>query len=270
MYEKTNHFMVTSKCMIYFLGDQGGSSLTNSEKILLVDDERGILNLLEITLRKERFNHITCSMNGQDTLNLIKNNIYDLILLDVMLPDCNGFDLCNEIRRHTNTPIIFITSCSSDFDKLTGLGIGGDDYITKPFNPLEVIARVKALLRRKNMYESMNTNKIKLSDSITYDYERFSLKPSDASLVVNNKKVECTAKELELLTFFCKNPNRIFTTSQIYQYVWGENMIGEEKTVTIHISKIRKKLGDDPKQPQIILNLRGIGYKFVPPVVKQL
>ncbi|MGP7816116.1 response regulator transcription factor [Niallia sp. 01092] len=241
--------------------------MLESENILLVDDEKGILTLLEITLKKERFDNITCCMTGQETLELVKQNTYDLILLDVMLPDFNGFDLCREIRKHTNTPIIFITSCSTDFDKLTGFGIGGDDYITKPFNPLEVIARVKALLRRKNMYES--SSDVATEDGKEYNFGRFSLKPDDALLIVNNEKIECTAKELDLLQFFCRNPNRIYTTSQIYEHVWGNQGYGVEKTVTIHISKIRKKLGDDPKCPKIILNLRGIGYKFIPPSMEE-
>lgn len=115
----------------------------NAEKILLVDDELGILTLLEITLKKERYHNITSCSTGEQALFFVKNHTYNLILLDVMLGDVNGFDLCREIRKHTDTPIIFITSCASDFDKLTGLGIGGDDYITKPFNPLEVVARSK-------------------------------------------------------------------------------------------------------------------------------
>lgn len=240
----------------------------NPEKILLVDDEKGILTLLEITLKKERFHHITCSSTGQETLELIRKHTYDLILLDVMLPDFNGFDLCSEIRKHTNTPIIFLTSCSSDFDKLTGLGIGGDDYITKPFYTLEVVARVKALLRRKKMYETSAIQNTEVTKE--YHFSSFSLNYSEALLTVNNKKMDCTAKELDLLAFFCKNPNRIFTTSQIYEHVWEEPGFGEEKTVTIHISKIRKKLGDDPKHPKIILNLRGIGYKFIPPVAEHV
>ncbi|WP_223066202.1 response regulator transcription factor [Paenibacillus caui] len=234
----------------------------NAEKILLVDDEVGILTLLEITLKKERYNDITCATSGSQTLDFIKSRTYDLILLDVMLPDFNGFDLCREIRKHTDTPIIFITSCATDFDKITGLGIGGDDYITKPFNPLEVVARIKALFRRQACLRSSFA--VKTEDK-QYHYDRFILKPADAELIVNGQLVECTAKELELLTFFCRNPNRIFTSSQIYELVWGSPGYGEEKTVTMHISKIRKKLEDNPKSPSMIVNLRGIGYKFVPP-----
>ncbi|WP_229696203.1 response regulator transcription factor [Paenibacillus albidus] len=235
----------------------------NTEKILLVDDEQGILTLLEITLRKERYHDITSCTTGEQALFYIQNHTYDLILLDVMLGDVNGFELCRDIRKHTDAPIIFITSCASDFDKLTGLGIGGDDYITKPFNPLEVIARIKALFRRQNLTQSSAHGN---SGNKEYNYGRFILKPADAVLLVGGQTVECTAKELELLSFFCRNPNRIYTTSQIYELVWGNPGYGDEKTVTIHISKIRKKLNDNPKDPELIINLRGIGYKFVPPV----
>ncbi|MFF2178357.1 response regulator transcription factor [Lysinibacillus sp. NPDC058147] len=229
-------------------------------KILIVDDEIGILKLLEITLRKEHFTNIDTSSTGKGTLQLVKDNHYDIILLDIMLPDINGFELCTEIRKHTNTPIIFVSARSTDFDKLTGLGIGGDDYITKPFNPLEVVARIKVILRRQKMYESSQQQQ-----SSKFEFGYFALNPESATLTVNNQLVECTAKELELLHFFCKNPNRIFTTSQLYEFVWGNDVYGEEKTVTIHISKLRKKLGDDTRNPKIIVNLRGIGYKFIPP-----
>lgn len=230
-----------------------------STKILVVDDEIGLLKLLEITLRKENFNHIETASTGKGALQRIKETAYDIILLDIMLPDISGFELCTEIRKNTNTPIIFISARSTDFDKLTGLGIGGDDYITKPFNPLEVVARVKVILRRKEMYERSQ------QQDTLYDYGYFIFNPESATLTVKNQPVECTAKELELLHFFCKNPNRIFTTAQLYEFVWGNDVFGEEKTVTIHISKLRKKLGDDTRKPKIIVNLRGIGYKFIPP-----
>ncbi|GAA0133852.1 response regulator transcription factor [Paenibacillus sp. YSY-4.3] len=239
--------------------------MLRNERILMVDDEEGILNLLEIILKKERFHAIYSCTSGEDALNLLGRHTFDVILLDVMLPDTHGFDLCNKIRSITSTPIIFISSCSSDFDKLTGLGIGGDDYITKPFNPLEVVARIQSLLRRQNLTRAMlheNHDHYK-----EYRYGNLALKPADAQLVVDERVIECTAKELELLHFFFKNPNRLFTATQIYQLVWGEEpYYGEEKTVAMHISKIRKKLESKPKSPEIIVNLKGIGYKFVPPI----
>ncbi len=231
-----------------------------TEKILLVDDEAGLLDLLKITLQKERYQHIFCAGTAAEALELIKKNSFDLIILDVMLPDFSGFDLCSEIRKYTYAPIIFITACGSDYDKLNGLAIGGDDYITKPFNPLEVIARVKAILRRQNQY----SGKLITESEQVYDFGTFTVDIKKASLVVNGVSVLCTAKEFELLIFFCKHPNRVFTSSQIYEAVWDELGIGDEKTVAMHISKLRKKLGDDPKDSKIIVNLRGIGYKFTP------
>jgi DNA-binding response OmpR family regulator len=247
---------------------QIGVKMYNDEKILLVDDEAGLLNLLKITLEKERYHNITCAKTGTQALENIKQSTYDLILLDVMLPDFSGFDLCSEIRKHTFAPIIFLTACGSDFDKLTGLALGGDDYITKPFNPLEVMARIKAILRRQKHYKTPH-----VKESVPpqfFDFGIFQLNPATATLVVNSQEVECTAKEFDLLCFFCKNPNHVFTTTQIYEAVWDALGLGDEKTVTMHISKLRKKLGDDSKTPKILINLRGIGYKFIPPIKEQL
>ncbi|WJE54363.1 response regulator transcription factor [Bacillus cereus] len=230
-----------------------------TEKILLVDDEQGILDMLVLTLKKENFIHITTALNGAETLNLIKIRSFDIILLDVMLPDIDGFELCRQIRNYTNTPILFVTARSSDLDKLTGLGIGGDDYITKPFNPLEVAARINVQLRRQNMLQE-NHNE----ENLNLHFESFSLYPSEGLITVNEEPVHCTAKELELLTFLCTHPNRIFTAEQLYEQVWGLTSMGDDKTVVMHISKLRKKIEEDPKSPTYIVNLRGIGYKFIP------
>jgi DNA-binding response OmpR family regulator len=239
------------------------TSVYNTERILIVDDEQGLLHMLKITFQKERFNNIDLAASAVEAMEYVRNNTYDIILLDVMLPDFSGFELCSEIRKYTFTPIIFITACDGDFDKLRGLTIGGDDYITKPFNPLEVVARVNAILRRQKHYISLQEN-IK-QDNDCYDYGLFTVSPSDATLMVNGEIVECTAKEYELLLHLCRNPNRVFTLTQLYEAVWNSLSFGDEKTVTMHISKLRKKLGDDTKSPSIIVNIRGIGYKFVPP-----
>lgn len=228
-----------------------------NEKFLLIDDEKGLLDLLAITLKKEHYTNITCVQNAVAALECIKLNQYDIILLDVMLPDMSGFDLCAEIRKYTYTPIIFITALDSDYNKLKGLSIGADDYISKPFNPLEVIARIHVLLRRQ---EYANTSPSTLNK--IYNYEHFILNTVNGTLTVNNMLVECTAKEFELLTFFCKNPNKIFTISQLYESVWNSAISSnEEKTVAMYISKIRKKL---PIEKEYIVNMRGMGYKFIP------
>ena len=238
-------------------------NLLNTEKILIVDDEEGLLKLLKVTLNKEGYGHLTCVTTGTEALKHVAGNPYDLIILDVMLPDYSGFDLCTEIRRHTIAPIIFLTARSSDYDKLSGLAIGGDDYITKPFNTMELVARIKSIFRRRKLDQDHFTKDTTGGQIFEQGY--FSLDTSQAVLKVNGAEVECTAKELELLEFFCRNPNKVFTASHIYDSVWGLPRYGGDKTVTIHISKLRKKLLDDGKPYKVILNLRGIGYKFIPP-----
>ncbi len=237
----------------------------HNKKILLVDDEAGLIDMLKITLTKERFTNISSAYNGKDALELVRNNDFDLMLLDVMLPDMTGFELCTQIRQFSYAPIIFLTSCAGDLDVVTGLAVGGDDYITKPYNPLEVVARITAILRRQTQYAPVASAAM----PVTYDYGKFNVNPDTATLTVDGNEIECTAKEFELLCFFCKNPNHIFTATQLYESVWDPMGFGDEKTVTIHISKLRKKLGDDTKNPSIILNMRGLGYKFIPPVKEE-
>src|SRR5699024_8015669 len=221
----------------------------------IVDDEVGILQLLKITFQKEGFVHITSVTTKEEALLALERTAFDIILLDVMLPDGEGFSLCSEIRLQHTTPILFISARSSDFDKLTGLSVGGDDYITKPFNPMEVVARICAILRRQHSYETTSST----HQPKTSEYSTFSFVPEEALLTVRGEVIQLTAKEHELLTFFCERPNRVYPTSQIYELVWGEDVFGEEKTVAIHVGKLRRKIGDDPKSPKVIVNLRGIG-----------
>ncbi|MFI8714736.1 response regulator transcription factor [Brevibacillus brevis] len=232
-----------------------------NETILLVDDEKGLLKLVETILQKEGFQHIVLTMTAAEALTQISRRQFDVIILDVMLPDMDGFELCREIRKTTTTPILFLTARSSDFDKLTGLALGGDDYITKPFNPLEVVARIQVQLRRQRM----NRNQNETSVGRVFDYGAICINKDEGRITRNGTEVACTSKEFELLAFLCENPNRVFTVQQLYERVWGPFCNGDDKTVVIHISRLRKKLENDPKQPDIIVNLRGIGYKFIPP-----
>jgi DNA-binding response OmpR family regulator len=229
------------------------------QRILIVDDEPGIVKMLETMLRKEGYAFISSAFTGQEAMEKISRNSYDLIVLDVMLPDTDGFQLCQEIRQHTNVPILFLTARSGDLDKLTGLGIGGDDYITKPFNPLEVAARINVQFRRQEQYQNAApTTDVYHFDAVTIDRKA-------AGLWVGGKEVSCPAKEFELLLFLADNPNQVFTAGQLYERVWGYDSLGDEKTVAIHIMRLRKKIEQDVKQPSLIVNLRGIGYKFIPP-----
>lgn len=230
-----------------------------SQKILLVDDEPGIIQMLETILRKEGYTSISSAFTGEEVKKKISHNQYDLIVLDVMLPDTDGFQLCQEIRQQTNIPILFLTARSGDLDKLTGLGIGGDDYITKPFNPLEVVARINVQFRRQEQYQNAEQT------PDIYHFGSIIIDRKSAQLRVEGKEVACPAKEFELLLFLVDHPNQVFTAGQLYEKVWGYDSIGDEKTVSIHIMRLRKKIEQNVKQPSLIVTLRGIGYKFVPP-----
>lgn len=229
------------------------------ESLLIVDDEKGILVMLENLLNQEGYTRISTATSGHQALQLVQTRTFDLIILDVMLPDIDGFDLCQQIRRITSAPILFLTARTGDLDKLTGLRIGGDDYITKPFNPLEVVARIHAQLRRQRLNRGRNMEQEIL------DFGTFVIHKSAGQLSVNGSEIHCTAKEFELLVFLCEHPNRIFTAQQLYEHVWGPSVLGDEKTVVIHISRLRKKIEKDPSHPTLIVNMRGLGYKFVPP-----
>ena len=239
------------------------SDMAYPERILLVDDEEGLLTLLRISLSKERYTNVRTASHGAEAMRLIREHPFDLIVLDVMLPDCSGLDLCMEIRRHTHAPIIFLSARTSDFDKVSGLTAGGDDYVTKPFNTMELVARIKAIFRRRNM-DREHENRMSGGEPV-FDFGSIAVFPERGVLRVQGEETECTAREMDLLTFFCRNPNRIFSVTQIYDAVWGETSVGDVKTVSIHISKLRKKLLDDAESPSLIVNTRGFGYTFVPP-----
>lgn len=228
------------------------------QKILLIDDEPGIIKMLETILRKEGYDSIDSALTGREAMKKISQNPYDLIVLDVMLPDTDGFQLCQKIRQHTNVPILFLTARSGDLDKLTGLGIGGDDYITKPFNPLEVAARINVQFRRQEQYQKT------LQSTDIFNFGSVVINRKAAQLWVDGKEISCPAKEFELLLFFADHPNQVFTAGQLYEHVWGYGISGDEKTVAIHIMRLRKKIEQDAKHPSLIINLRGIGYKFIP------
>ncbi|MBY8911958.1 response regulator transcription factor [Bacillus sp. YC2] len=233
-------------------------------KILMVDDDEHILNLLITCFEKEGFNNISTAMTGTETLLNIKQELPNIILLDVMLPDIDGFTLCRKIRSHTNAPILFLTAKTTDLDKLQGFSFGGDDYITKPFNPLEIVARVKAQLKRTTQLSSFHPLKR------VYDYEHFKIDPNTGRLVVNGTRIDCPAQEMKLLIYFCEHPNQILSKHQIYKDVWGE-FYGGDSTVMVHVRRLREKLEEDPSRPKWIKTVRGQGYIFeVAPINEDL
>ncbi|GIP37166.1 DNA-binding response regulator [Paenibacillus sp. J31TS4] len=224
-----------------------------NERILIIEDEVGLSKMLKRLLDKEGFQEIYQAESGAEAWKKVQEQRMDLILLDVMLPDTNGFDLCQRIRELSDVPIIFLTASTTDMDKLTGFSMGGDDYITKPFNPLEVAARIKAILHRQR--------KAMPEIAQVFRTERFVLHYDQARLIVEGKEVNCPAKEFQLLKFMCQHPNQVFSVDHLYEKVWGDySIVGKENTVMVHISRLRQKIEKDPKHPKYLRNVRGLGY----------
>ncbi|MCK1985209.1 MULTISPECIES: response regulator transcription factor [Peribacillus] len=234
----------------------------HASRILIVDDEMTLVKMVKVLLKKEGFTNVDASYVGRDALDLIEHNEYDLILLDVMLPDMEGFDICSIIRRRSDVPIFFLTARGSDFDKVSGFAYGADDYITKPFNPLELVARIKAQLKRNNKNLSLTQVNDRFDNGVLF------INYNEAVVKVNGKEINLSAQLYQLLTFFAKSPNQIFSKQQLYDRVWGADSYGDENTVIVHMRKLREKIEQDPSNPKLLITVRGIGYKFVSKSVK--
>lgn len=224
------------------------------EKVLIVDDEEHIRELIKFNLDKNGYRTI-CADNGLDALKMAKSENPQLILLDVMLPAMDGYDVCKEIRRDnsiSSTPIIMITAKGEEFDKVLGLELGADDYITKPFSIRELIARVKAILRRTNIKPIDNSYSF---GTVNIDFEKHEVTKEEV-------KIELTLKEFELLEMLIKNKGRVMTRDFLLDEIWGYEYIGETRTVDVHIRHLRQKIEDDDKNPKYIETIRGIGYRF--------
>lgn len=233
----------------------------DNPQILLVDDEQEILDLLKITLNKEGFYNIDEACCVKQLTEKYLRKKFDLIILDVLLPDGDGLEVCKKLRETTYVPILFLTAKTSDLDKLTGFAMGADDYITKPFNPLEVVARIKANLKRQQFLSC----DIQSKENFIYHSGRFEVREQSGQLIVDGKEVECPAKEFKLLLFFCNHPNRLYSRAQLYEQVWGENALNDDNTVMVHIRRIREKIEEEPGNPKILLTVRGLGYKLFQP-----
>lgn len=240
-------------------GPAGHGALSGA--ILLVDDERAILDLLVLVLEREGFTDITTASTVADALRAVAGSPPSIAVLDVMLPDGDGYALAGRIRQSCDAPILFLTARGSDLDKLTGFGVGGDDYVTKPFNPLEVVARIKALLRRA----AGATTALVDGTGEVHDLGAFVLDEAECRLVVRGRDVPLPAREFQLLAFLCRHPGRVFSKRQIYRQVWGDEALGgaDDNTVQVHIRRLREKIEDDPGAPRQLLTVRGLGYKLV-------
>ena len=230
--------------------------MTNT--ILIVEDEQEIADLLGIVLHREGFDHVFRAASVASALETARRVEPDLVVLDVMLPDGSGFDVAARLRGFTQAPIIFLTARDGDADKLMGFGVGADDYVTKPFNPLEVVARIKAQLRRSR-------NEAEPHES--YDLGRVRVEPDAGRVLVDGAEVPMPAREFKLLCYLAANPGHVFSARQLYREVWGEEPVGpsDDNTVTVHVRRIRERVETDPASPQLLMTVRGLGYKLVAP-----
>ncbi|MCH5138351.1 response regulator transcription factor [Clostridiaceae bacterium UIB06] len=226
------------------------------KKILLIDDEEQILSLLEEVLEKEGFKNIYKATTGIDGILNAKEVNPDIILLDVNLPDIEGYMICDKIRKFSFCPIIFLTAKGEDEDKLNGLEVGGDDYVTKPFNIREVVLRIKAQLRRNN-YTPLEEEKKKLQ------FGDITINEETGEVLKDDTIINLTAKEYQLLLFLVKNPNKIFSKNSLCSNIWGFDYGGYDNTIMVHIRHLREKIEEDASNPQYIKTLRGLGYKLV-------
>ena len=226
--------------------------------ILVVDDDREIVKAIEIYLSKEGYN-ILKAYDGEEALKQLTENEVHLVILDVMMPNKDGLETLEEIRKTKTLPVIMLSAKSEDYDKIAGLNIGADDYVTKPFNPLELIARVNSCIRRYVNFGSLNnkkeeTNILKTGNLIINDDMK--------KVEVDGKEIKLTATEYNILKFLLKNKGKVFSISQIYENVWNEESYGAENIIAVHIRHIREKIEINPKEPKYLKVIWGIGYKI--------
>ena len=225
-----------------------------AKKVLVVDDEKLIVKGIRFSLEKDSM-EVDTAYDGETALELAKRSQYDVILLDVMLPEMSGFEVCQNIREFSDVPIIMLTAKNDDMDKILGLEYGADDYITKPFNILELKARIRAILRRNKKHEPEdNSKKIQVSN-MKLDIE-------SRRVFIDEEEVNLTAKEFDLLELLIQNPNKVYSRDDLLNLVWGYDYPGDERTVDVHIRRLREKIKKNPSDPKFIHTKWGVGYFF--------
>ncbi len=225
-------------------------------KILLVEDDMEISDMLKNFLMTENFQVVT-AFDGENACQKFFEDKYSIVLLDLMIPKKSGMEVMKEIRKKSTVPIIILSAKDTDSDKTLGLGLGADDYITKPFSITEVLARIKANIRRNTQYGAQMTQEesVLVWGSLVMDTNNY-------SLLKNGEKIELTAKEFEILKLLMKNKKKVYTKEQIYSHIWKDAYLGDENAVNVHMSRLRNKIEDNPRNPKIVLTVWGIGYKL--------
>ena len=227
-------------------------------KILVVDDEKNICELLSLYLIKEGY-EVVCAGDGEAAIQRFNAEPFDIVLLDIMLPKKDGWEVCKEIRKTSKTPIIMLSAKGETFDKVLGLELGADDYVTKPFDTKELVARIKSVIRRSK--DSGQTQTEAVSDMQEVEYENLFVSLTNYKLRVRGEDVDAPPKEIELLYHLAKNPNRVFTRDQLLDEIWGFKYFGDSRTVDVHIKRIREKL-ENVSEKWTIKTVWGVGYKF--------
>lgn len=227
-------------------------------KVLFVEDNLEICEMLGGYLTAENF-EVDCAYDGEQACQKFDSNTYHIVLLDLMIPKISGMDVMKHIRKNNTVPIIIISAKDTEVDKTLGLGMGADDYITKPFSVVEVLARVKANIRRTTEYAAP----IQKPEELTFRSLKMDL--SNHTVTKNGVLLELTAKEFDILKLLLQNPKRVYTKAQIYSLIWNDVYVGDENAVNVHISRLRNKIEDNPRSPECVLTVWGIGYKLGEP-----
>ena len=226
-----------------------------AKKVLVVDDEKLIVKGIRFSLEQDGM-EVTCAYDGEEALRLAQENKFDMILLDIMLPKMDGFEVCQAIREFSNMPIVMLTAKGDDMDKILGLEYGADDYITKPFNILEVKARIKAIMRRTAASEPKEENsKVIESGDLNLDCE-------SRRLFVQGREINLTAKEFDLLELLVMNPNKVYSRENLLNLVWGYEYPGDVRTVDVHVRRLREKIEPNPSEPKYVHTKWGVGYFY--------
>ena len=226
-----------------------------SRKVLVVDDEKLIVKGIRFSLEQDGM-EVDCAYDGEEALEKIKGKEYDIVLLDIMLPKLDGFEVCQQVREFSDVPILMLTAKGDDMDKILGLEYGADDYITKPFNILEVKARIKAITRRttKSAQKKKDDSVIKASD--------MTLDTDSKRLHIKDQEINLTSKEFDVLELLVKNPDKVYSREKLLQIVWGSQYPGDVRTVDVHIRRLREKIEENPSDPKYVHTKWGVGYYF--------